>query len=283
VQSELPRPLVLVVEDDDRSRELVSERFAEEDCQVIAVEDPDDAVWEIRSSPGFDLLFTDVRLRDDDDEDDTSGMLLGEYVKSVRPEIPVAVFSSKFREGELDQVVRANTEYRFDLILSRGGSSWYRGTALDECVRLAKAFRDKRFEDASNHEDDTSKSHIKVMREFIVGRSPGKSSDEVLKESGYTLRLLDVRHGELRGPIAVWVLEQGDRVSAELYQRPHIHAVGRSLKEALDKLAIALHGELDTVAPDGEIPNPDTESIPWLMLQHVDKWDQPAEQVKDRD
>jgi len=274
---------VLVVDDDDRSRELATERFAELDCQVIAVEDPDDAVWEIRSSPGFDLLFTDVRLRDDDDEDDTSGMRLGEYVKSVRPEIPVAIYSTKFREGELDQVVRAKTDFSFDLVLSRGGTSWHEGTALDECVRLASDFRDKRFEAALSHQEDAPQSQIKVMREFVVGRSPGRSSDDVLKESGYTLRLLDVRHGDLRGPIAVWVLEQNDRVSAELYQRPHIHAVGRSLKEALDKLAAALHTELDAVEPDGEIPSPDAESIPWLMLQHVDNWDQLAERIENRD
>jgi len=275
--------LVLIVDDDHRSRELMTERFVERDCQVIAVEDPDDAVWEIRSSPGFDLLFTDVRLRDDEDEDDTSGMRLGEYVKSVRPEIPVAIYSTKFREGELDQVVRAKTDSSFDLVLSRGGVSWSEGTAVDECVRLASNFRDRRFEVAIDKEDDERQAQIKVMREFVVGRSPGRSSDDVLQESGYTLRLLDVRHGDLRGPIAVWVLEQEGRVSAELYQRPHVHAVGRTLKEALDKLAIALHSELDTVAPDGEVPGPDTESIPWLMLQHVDDWDRLAERIEARD
>ncbi len=250
---------------------------------MIAVADPDEAVWEMRSSPGIDLLITDVRLRPELDDDDTSGLRLGDYVKSIRPELPVAVYSTTFLEGELDEMLSDSARSRFDVVLPRGGELWHEENLLDECVQLAKGFRDRRYTSTADGELATSATGIKVMREFVVGRAPKKSSDKVLKESGYTLRLLDVRHGELRGPIAIWVLEHGDRVSAELYQRPDVHAVGSTLNEALDRLGTNLHASLDVIAPDGDLPKPDSESIPWLMLQHCDSWDQLASKIRSRD
>lgn len=281
----LPPPLVLVVEDDDRSRELVEEAFTDQNCRVIAVGDPDQAVWELRSSPGIDLLFTDVKLRPDDD--DTSGMRLGDYLKSTRPEVPVAVYSTVFHAGELDAVLSESAQSRFEVVLPRGGPKWGDHDVMNRCVDIAAAYRDKRYEDAAREAhmpgSEGSVSKMRVLRQFVVGEEAPTASDHLLRRSGYTLRLLDARYGDLRGPIAVWVLEHGEQVSAELYQWPQLHAVGQTVPDALDKLATILRAQLDAVVPGRAFVSPGEGSIPWLMLQPPDNWDRLAEDIESRD
>lgn len=279
--ADMPPPLVLLVEDDDRSRELMQEAFTDQDCKVIAVADPDQAVFEMRSAPGIDLLVSDVKLRADDD--DTSGMRLGEYLKNIRPDIPVALYSSIFYENQLDSALDGDTRTRFDIVLPRGGPKWSDEHVLDGCVELARQYRDRRFAQASAYDDSGPEASITVMREFTVGASAERSSDEVLQSSGYTLRLLDVRYGGLRGPIAVWVLERDGHVSAELYQNSSVHSVGATVAEALNRLARVLHEQMEIVTPEGLAPNQAEQSIGWLMLEHAEEWERVASDIGSRD
>jgi CheY-like chemotaxis protein len=277
----LPAPLVLIVEDDERSRELAEQSFTDRECRVISVSNPDDAVWQFRSSPGIDLLYTDAHLKDKDG--DTSGLRLGGYVKTLRPEIPVAVYSSYFNPVDLDKLVADSARSQFDLVLERGGPDWGSEKDYEACVAVATEYRNTRFATAAQSPDLATAASIQVMREFVVGGTPKHPSDEMLKRSGYTLRLLDVRYGQLRGPIAVWVLQHGSQVSAELYQYSRAHAVGDSIQDALERLAVLLRSELDGVPPGTEVPSEQAESIPWLMMQHADEWESLASDIESRD
>ncbi|HYM53865.1 MAG TPA: response regulator, partial [Solirubrobacteraceae bacterium] len=167
-KQDLPAPLVLVVDDDARARKLAKTAFSDRDCAVVDVADADDAVWEMRSAPGIDLLFTDVKLSTIND-DDTSGMRLGNYVKDIRPDIPVALYSTRFYEGELDTALDASARDRFDIVLARGGPEWKDAKVLNDCVALATQYRDRRFADAARRSDGSAGAHITVMREFVVG------------------------------------------------------------------------------------------------------------------
>jgi hypothetical protein len=210
-------------------------------------------------------------------------MRLGNYVKDIRPDIPVALYSTRFYEGELDTALDASARDRFDIVLARGGPEWKDAKVLNDCVALATQYRDRRFADAARGPDGSADAHITVMREFVVGGISSRASDEMLRTKGYTLRLLDVRHGEVQGPIAVWVLEHGDQVSAELYQYSRAHAVGATVDEALQRLAMVIDGELAAFAPNGQPPSMSPSAIPWLMLRHADEWEQVAGDIESRD
>jgi CheY-like chemotaxis protein len=281
-KQDLPAPLVLVVDDDARARQLAKTAFSDRDCSVVGVADADEAVWEMRSAPGIDLLFTDVKLSVTDD-DDTSGMRLGNYVKDIRPDIPVALYSSRFYEGELDEALDSSARDRFDIVVARGGREWKDAAVLNDCVALATHYRNQRFADAVSRKGGSAVTKLTVMREFIVGGTSRRASDAMLKTKGYTLRLLDVRHGEVRGPMAVWVLEHGNQVSAELYQYSRAHAVGSTVEDALQHLAAMIDSELTDFAPNGESPTVRSSAIPWLMLQYADEWERLASDIESRD
>jgi CheY-like chemotaxis protein len=271
--SSLPPPRILIVDDDERARQVARDSFADRGCEVVTVADSDEAVRELRSSPGVHLLFTDVRLSDR--ENDDSGMQLGDYVKKIRPDVPVVVYSTHFYENELDAALDTSARERFDVVLPRGGPSWDDDATFRRCVDLAARYRDQRSAHGTANASGTGPEvTIAVMRELIVRQfSSDAAGARGAVPEPTTLKLLDVSFGELRGSIAVWVLEHGASVSVELYQRPEFHAAAVSLDAALGGLARLLHSHLDVVQHELTRARPEWDSIPFLLMQHVDEWD----------
>lgn len=267
-----PPPRILIVDDDERARQVARDSFADRGCEVVTVADSDEAVRELRSSPGVHLLFTDVRLSQRDNDD--SGMQLGNYLKKIRPEVPVVVYSTHFYENELDAALDASARERFDFVLPRGGPAWDDDATFRRCVDLAANYRDRRAaHGTANASSAGPEVSITVMRELMVHqfREPAVALGEARQPT--KLKLLDVSFGELRGSIAVWVLEHDASVAVELYQRPELHAAAGSLDAALRGLARLLHSHLDVVQHELTRARPEWDSIPFLLMQHIDEWD----------
>src|SRR2546423_1417629 len=92
-------PIVLIVEDQPDNLALRVELFKNAGCTALGVREADDAIRELRASPGIDLVFTDIHLRPS--PTDKSGVALAKLVKRSHSDLPVAGYSAYFDENQL--------------------------------------------------------------------------------------------------------------------------------------------------------------------------------------
>ncbi len=259
-----PQPLVLVVDDDEQALEIAKEAFNDASCAVIPVRDPEDAIRQLRASPGVDLVYTDVKLTPK--QGDTSGIFLGDFVKAERPEVPVAIYSINFREDELNSRLHEVAMSQFDLVLPRGGSPDAEfPEQIAECVALATNYRDARFNASISQLADTpdSSPEFSVVREFTIGCGAPSRAEVALRESGYSLRILSLYiNDDKHRSVVTWLLEFDGRFAAEVYEAPHLHAMGDTAEEALTRLVSTI-AESPPVAFAGGESN---EAISRLLL-----------------
>jgi CheY-like chemotaxis protein len=238
----MPQPLVLVVDDDERAVEIATEAFNDASCAVISAREPEAAIRELRASPGVDLVYTDVKLQQK--AGDISGIFLSDFIKGERPAVPVAIYSVHFREEELNSTLHKEAASDFDLILPRGGSTKVDFSAqIGECVRLATDYRNRRFDDSVKQAADSRDIWPKfsVVREFTVGSDSPSETEAVLRDNGYSLRILSLNIGDRDQSVAAWLLEFDGKFAAELYEFPHLHATGASAEDALSRLVTLIH------------------------------------------
>ena len=81
--ADTPAPQVLVVEDDDLTRELVVELITTFGYPVVAVADGMEAMRVIEESPTIVLVFTDITMPGVD------GIMLADMVKQHRPKLQI--------------------------------------------------------------------------------------------------------------------------------------------------------------------------------------------------
>jgi CheY-like chemotaxis protein len=96
-QAKSPRPLVLVVEDDEDQRDLLTALFEESDMQVIGCESAEAALGVLdhcREEPT--LLFTDVKLAGTMD-----GLALARRTKALFPDVTIIVTSGNMSPRQL--------------------------------------------------------------------------------------------------------------------------------------------------------------------------------------
>ena len=82
-----PSPLkILYVEDNELVREVTAELLAQEQRQIVACADAEEALKEFRENP-FDIVITDVSLPV------MSGIELARSILAIRPDLPIIIAS----------------------------------------------------------------------------------------------------------------------------------------------------------------------------------------------
>lgn len=147
---------VLVVDDDDLSRELAGKIFEHEKADVVLAATASDALRELRMRPGVDVLSVDISL--DGDGGDREGAELAQRIRADQPDLPIIGYSSYFSEHELSEDERA----AFTGYFPRGGStrdieSWV-ARCLDEAVRYRESRRVALYQQLVDAADRTTNS-----------------------------------------------------------------------------------------------------------------------------
>lgn len=86
--TELPKPTVLIVEDEFLVRDFVADHLRDSGFNVLAVGDAAQAVAAIESNSTVDILFTDITLPGSID-----GLGLAEWLRLRRPAMPIILTS----------------------------------------------------------------------------------------------------------------------------------------------------------------------------------------------
>lgn len=126
------RPVVLLVEDNERSRIARSELFAHEGMQVIEVDDLESAIAALGMNRDISVVVTDISLSSR--ETNTDGLRLVELIRDRFHGLPVVGYSALFAEGDVP------VEYRhlFDRWYPKGSlSSLDIADSVTEAKRLA--------------------------------------------------------------------------------------------------------------------------------------------------
>src|SRR5688500_12413998 len=140
IGSDMPKPSVLIVDDEPDLLELVSLTLSRMSMQTRTAADVGSAQKLLKSNH-FDLCLTDMRLPDGD------GLDLVGWIQENRSAVPVAVISA---HGNIESAVRALKLGAFDFVskpLDRGvlrklvGSANTLGTRLDDTAILSNAPR----------------------------------------------------------------------------------------------------------------------------------------------
>lgn len=130
---------LLLLDDDDLSRELSGKIFSYEQAHVIHAATVSEAERELRASPGVHLVSVDISLGGEGR--DKQGAELARRIRASQPDLPIIGYSSYFSEDELSEDERA----AFTGYFARGGStsdvqSWVE-RCLDEAVRYRESRR----------------------------------------------------------------------------------------------------------------------------------------------
>ncbi|HZV75216.1 MAG TPA: hypothetical protein VFF79_16005 [Conexibacter sp.] len=235
-------PLVLVVEDKRKSLELHEGLFADVGCTTIGVRSSDDAIRELRASPGVDLVVTDIHLARR--REDKSGVALARFVKDTYHDLPVAGYSAVFYDKDLS----TEDEEPFDLVWPKGEIE---GEGFDEivarCYKSAMEHRMKRAENAfeaqavlrRRHEDQHPE--VELLRELRLGGGEAAPVEAALSEAGYRLKLVEATVAGLMQPTIVWLLPIDDGIEAEVYGQPALYARGSTDHEAINDVIELMH------------------------------------------
>jgi CheY-like chemotaxis protein len=245
-----PRPIVLVVEDNDRARRLRVEAFNQALCTPIGVRSHDDAVRELRAAPAVDLVLTDIHLAPP--AEDKSGVALARYIKQTYRDMPVAGYSAVFVDEDL-----GSDKDVFDVIWTKGDVDFKHFEKIIEyCRERALDHRQRRREEAFEAHDllrrrhETTHPDVELMRELRPGAGAAAPVEEALSEAGYRLKLVEADVNGLAKPIIVWLLEVDDGVEAEVYGQPALYADGANDEEAIASLVDLMRLYAAELGPD---------------------------------
>src|SRR5580704_14370823 len=132
------RPLVLLLDDDPRTRDTMRGLLDSVGCSVLTVANEEAALVEIDARKDIDLVVTDINLRTGV-ESDKSGIIFAKIVRQLREDLPVAAYTSRSKELNLTR----NDERAFDAYLAKGeGSCEDRQKFVHDCRALALAHRE---------------------------------------------------------------------------------------------------------------------------------------------
>ena len=92
-------PVVLLVEDDERSRIVRGELFSLEGCDVIDVKNLAEALAVLQSGQRVDAVVTDINLGGRDTNRD--GLLLAHFVRKRFENLPIVAYTAFYGEDEI--------------------------------------------------------------------------------------------------------------------------------------------------------------------------------------
>lgn len=131
------RPLVLLLDDDVRSRDSMQRLFESVGCSVQTVATEELALTEIEARKDIDLVVTDINLRGI--ESDKSGIMFARVIRQLREDLSVAAYSGRAKELKLT----LNDERTFDAYLDKSEDKADDVTRFaHECRGLALAHRE---------------------------------------------------------------------------------------------------------------------------------------------
>lgn len=251
-------PLVLVVEDKDKPRNVRLEMFEAHGFAAIGVASQRDAHRELRACPSIDLLVTDVNLNTRHPRD-KSGVELARQIKELRPDLPMIAYSGRVQEGDLSKEdiklfrsVHLKGSDQITVLKKRikRWRSWatdYQKSRLKRVeIQLNKLVTKYRVDDYD----------FNLMREFIPALSSAsvgsvKSIEDVLNGAGYKLKIVESKESSslidsadfsIKSPIPIWLRTLDDHVVAEVYQFPDLYASAPTDREAIRLLLSLMVG-----------------------------------------
>jgi CheY-like chemotaxis protein len=247
-------PIILIVEDQKDALELRAELLDSAGCTTIGVRSSDDAIRELRASPGVDLVLTDIRLGRK--KEDKSGVALAEYVKKTYMDVPVAGYSAWFGDSDLSDADTAS----FDVVWPKGFST---GEQIERivaaCREKAREHRLQRADNAFEAQAVLRRRHeskypeIAMLRELRLGSGEAAPVETVLGEAGYRLKLVEAKAPALAQPTIVWLCDVDGGIEAEVYGQPALYARAASDDEAIADVIELMHlygEELTSDAPE---------------------------------
>ena len=96
--------VILIVEDDETSSELLKEIFEETGAEIINAYNGLEALSEFQKRPKIDLILLDIRLPD------LNGLDLARQMKELRPEIPIIAQTAYASESDHNDCLLAGCD-----------------------------------------------------------------------------------------------------------------------------------------------------------------------------
>ena len=270
-------PIVLIVEDQKDALMLRSELLDSAGCTTIGVRSSDDAIRELRASPGVDLLLTDIRLGRK--KEDKSGVALARYVKETYVDMPVAGYSAWFGDNDLSEADTAP----FDVMWPKGFST---GAQIEQIVAACRERAlEHRLQRASNafeaqavlrRRHESKYPEVALLRELRLGGGEAAPVELTLAEAGYRLKLVEPKGPVLAQPTIVWLCDVEGGIEAEVYGQPALYARARTDDEAIAEVIELMHlygEELTADAPEAVGPALSLTEFLHRVLQIGDDFD----------
>jgi CheY-like chemotaxis protein len=251
-------PIILIVEDQEDALVLRSELLDSAGCTTIGVQSSDDAIRELRASPGVDLLLTDIRLGRK--KEDKSGVALARYVKETYVDMPIAGYSAWFGDSDLSEADTAP----FDVMWPKGFST---GEQIEQIVAVCRERAlEHRLQRASNafeaqavlrRRHESKYSEVALLRELRLGGGEAAPVEIILADAGYRLKLVEPKGPPLVQPTIVWLCDVEGGIEAEVYGQPALYARAGTDDEAIAEVIELMHlygEELTADAPEAVGP-----------------------------
>jgi len=234
---------VLVLDDDDKNRELSARIFANEEVRVVQAATRVEAQRELIAHPGIDAISLDICLHGGGA--DKEGAALAMEVRELRPDLPIVGYSAYFEEHDLSPEERK----AFTAYYHRGGDIEEISKYVDRCLDEGLEYRRRRRElfdqqlaklvEAGQIEE----REYAVLRSFSPAPSDELSIEHALTAAGYQVEV--VLPSPPRGlnviprrPFVVWLRRVGEteEYEAEIFGQPSLYGVGKSPSGAIQNL-----------------------------------------------
>lgn len=218
-------PIVLIVEDEEEALDLRKELLDDAGCTTIGVRSSDDAIRELRASPGVDLVLTDIRLGRRGE--DKSGVALARFVKDTYVDLPVAGYSAWFEDDQLSSSERAPFDAMWPKRFNNGGEIQ---AIVEACRERAGAHRAMRSGNAFEAQAILRRRHeqlhpeVEMLRELRLDGGEAAPVETALEDAGYRLKLVEPRNRALAQPTIVWVCAVDGEFEVEVYGQPALYA-----------------------------------------------------------
>lgn len=234
---------VLVLDDDDKNRELSARIFANEEVRVVQAATRAEAQRELIAHPGIDAISLDICLHGGGD--DKEGAALAMEVRELRPDLPIVGYSAYFEEHDLSPEERK----AFTAYYHRGGDIEEISKYVDRCLDEGLEYRRRRRElfdqqlaklvEAGQIEE----REYAVLRSFSPASSDELSIEHALTAAGYQVEVILPNPPKglnviPRRPFVVWLrrVDETEEYEAEIFGQPSLYGVGRSPSEAIQNL-----------------------------------------------
>lgn len=113
------QPRVLIVEDEELVRAIAQEEFADAGFDVVTAASGEQALEQLQVDPGFDLLFTDIRMPGGID-----GWSVAERARRLKPDIAV-IYATGYSENQASMVAASiflKKPYRMPAVIAAAQS-----------------------------------------------------------------------------------------------------------------------------------------------------------------